>query len=165
MNDSGETVAEGEIKPKPVERRRSKIFEVAEKFNTTNEKPTPKVPPPKKIVLPGINVDDARKEFEKRTTSVSESNSSPKKNSTPDSNVSMDEEQYPLASTVALNKLVESAFRDELPFDTKASSNEIENTEGIAPRVSQIKSFQIIELYFEVRTLIQKNVSFAYFSY
>lgn len=138
-NECEETVSvEGEAKPKPVERRRSsKVYEVAEKFQPPNEKPMPKVPPPKKVILQGINVDDARKEFEKRTASVASGSSSPpKKNSTPDSNVTADDIPFPLASTVALNKLVESAFRDESPFDTKA--NEEESADKVAPKVSVI---------------------------
>jgi len=148
-NECRDTVfSEGEAKPKPVERRRSKVYEVAEKFQAPNDKPVSKVPPPKKVILQGINVDDARKEFEKRTSSVasSGSNSPPKKNSTPDSNVTADEIPFPLASTVALNKLVESAFRDESPFDTKP--NEVESADRIAPKVRhRISSLQPTKSY------------------
>ncbi|XP_020277778.1 uncharacterized protein LOC109851776 isoform X2 [Pseudomyrmex gracilis] len=51
---------------KPVERRRSKIFETAEKFNqlasnTENEKP-------KKIFIPGVNVGGAKRAFERKAS-------------------------------------------------------------------------------------------------
>lgn len=132
---------EAESKPKPVERRRSKVFEVAEKFNTANEKPVAKVPPPKKIILPGISVDGARKEYERRS-SLAGSNSPPKKNSIGDASLP-DDEPFPLASTVALNKLVESAFRDEPIFDKSATSAEAESPgEGdlmkITPKVGVV---------------------------
>ncbi len=99
---------------KPVERRKSKVFEVAEKFNAANEKPT-KMGPPKKIILPGSNVEGARKEFERRSSVTSGSSSPPKKSSTV--TPTSPDEPFPLASTVALNKLVESAFRDEPGFE------------------------------------------------
>lgn len=51
---------------KPVERRRSKIFETAEKFNqlastTESEKP-------KKIFIPGVNVGGAKRAFERKAS-------------------------------------------------------------------------------------------------
>lgn len=51
---------------KPVERRRSKIFETAEKFNqlpstVENEKP-------KKIFIPGVNVGGAKRAFERKAS-------------------------------------------------------------------------------------------------
>jgi len=51
---------------KPVERRRSKIFETAEKFNqlastAENEKP-------KKIFIPGVNVGGAKRAFERKAS-------------------------------------------------------------------------------------------------
>ncbi|XP_070153359.1 uncharacterized protein Nuak1 isoform X1 [Polyergus mexicanus] len=61
---------------KPVERRRSKIFETAEKFNQLastieNEKP-------KKIFIPGVNVGGAKRAFE-RKASLSSITTSPAK--------------------------------------------------------------------------------------
>lgn len=54
---------------KPVERRRSKIFETAEKFNqmtssSENEKP-------KKIFIPGVNVGGAKRAFERKASLTS----------------------------------------------------------------------------------------------
>ncbi|XP_065212655.1 probable serine/threonine-protein kinase nek3 [Planococcus citri] len=73
--------------------------------------------PSKKIVLPGINVDGARKEFERRSSQVGAS--PPKKPSS--AGPSPSDDAFSLASTVALNKLVESAFKDEPPFESIAS--------------------------------------------
>lgn len=105
------------------------MFEVAEKFNAANEKPTTTKktsPPPKKIILPGINVDGARKEFERRSSLVAGSGggsgtTQPKRQPSLSQSTPTDE-SFPLASTVALNKLVESAFKDELPLEGKAST-------------------------------------------
>lgn len=62
---------------KPVERRRSKIFETAEKFNqlastTENEKP-------KKIFIPGVNVGGAKRAFERKASLSSVTTPSPTK--------------------------------------------------------------------------------------
>ncbi|XP_072758056.1 uncharacterized protein Nuak1 isoform X2 [Anoplolepis gracilipes] len=62
---------------KPVERRRSKIFETAEKFNqlastTENEKP-------KKIFIPGVNVGGAKRAFERKASLSSITTPSPTK--------------------------------------------------------------------------------------
>lgn len=129
-------------KSKPVERRRSKVFEAAEKFSAANEKSVGKVPPPKKIILPGISIDGAKKEFERRTSLVgsNESNSPPNKNCISDTNPPEDE-LFPLASTVALNKLVESAFRDEPLVDKLLVPVELDNlVEGnlmkVTPKVN-----------------------------
>lgn len=87
---------------------------MAEKFNGAGAQPNKKSPS-KKIILPGINVDGARKEFERRSSLVGGS-ASPKKPSS--ASPSPPDDAFPLASTVALNKLVESAFKDEQPFDS-----------------------------------------------
>ncbi|KAL6432857.1 hypothetical protein ACFW04_006307 [Cataglyphis niger] len=62
---------------KPVERRRSKIFETAEKFNqlastAENEKP-------KKIFIPGVNVGGAKRAFERKASLSSITTPSPTK--------------------------------------------------------------------------------------
>lgn len=106
-----------EPKPATTERRRSKVFDVAEKFNADSKNSFVKSPS-KKIILPGINVDGARKEFERRS-SLAGSSSPPKKPSS--ASPSPPDDAFPLASTVALNKLVESAFKDEPPFENIAS--------------------------------------------
>lgn len=64
---------------KPVERRRSKIFETAEKFNqlsstADNEKP-------KKIFIPGVNVGGAKRAFERKASLSSVTTPSPTKTS------------------------------------------------------------------------------------
>lgn len=51
---------------KPVERRRSKIFETAEKFNQLAS--TPENEKPKKIFIPGVNVGGAKRAFERKAS-------------------------------------------------------------------------------------------------
>lgn len=51
---------------KPVERRRSKIFETAEKFNQLAA--ATEIEKPKKIFIPGVNVDGAKRVFERKAS-------------------------------------------------------------------------------------------------
>lgn len=56
---------------KSVERRRSKIFETAEKFQsllTNNDSKTSVLEKPKKIFIPGVNVGGFKKEFERKAS-------------------------------------------------------------------------------------------------
>ncbi|KAL3267878.1 hypothetical protein HHI36_007019 [Cryptolaemus montrouzieri] len=65
-----------EVPTKPVERRRSRIFEAAEKFqNMMSPSETPKTPidKPKKIIIPGVSVDGFKKEFERKASLTSSS--------------------------------------------------------------------------------------------
>ncbi|KAL0126497.1 hypothetical protein PUN28_005096 [Cardiocondyla obscurior] len=64
---------------KPVERRRSKIFETAEKFNQLSS--TAENEKPKKIFIPGVNVGGAKRAFE-RKASLSSITTPPPKAST-----------------------------------------------------------------------------------
>lgn len=61
---------------KPMERRKSRIFEAAEKFQNmispTNSKPQV-VEKPKKIVIPGVSVGGFKKEFERKASLTSTS--------------------------------------------------------------------------------------------
>ncbi|XP_050294375.1 uncharacterized protein LOC126734700 isoform X2 [Anthonomus grandis grandis] len=63
-----------ETPTKPVERRKSRIFEAAEKFQNlispTETKPVP-VEKPKKILIPGVSVDGFKKEFERKSSLTS----------------------------------------------------------------------------------------------
>ncbi|XP_044742368.1 probable serine/threonine-protein kinase MARK-C [Chrysoperla carnea] len=66
---------------KPIERRRSKIFETAEKFQnmaSSNDQKTNLPEKPKKIFIPGVNVGGFKQAFERR---ASLTNSSPVKTS------------------------------------------------------------------------------------
>lgn len=72
-------VVEGSTKP--VERRKSKIFETAEKFMTNDQK-SPTQDKPKKVYIPGVKVSDFAKAFERRSsipTTVPLKSSPPKK--------------------------------------------------------------------------------------
>ncbi|CAH1154094.1 unnamed protein product [Phaedon cochleariae] len=67
---------EAEPPSKPIERRKSKIFEAAEKFQSmiTPTEPKPKaIEKPKKIVIPGVSVDGFKKEFERKASLTSTS--------------------------------------------------------------------------------------------
>lgn len=65
------TESVSEAPPKPVERRKSRIFEAAEKFQNlispAESKPmlTEK---PKKVIIPGVSVDGFKKEFERKAS-------------------------------------------------------------------------------------------------
>lgn len=63
-----------ETPSKPVERRKSRIFEAAEKFQNmispTEAKSSP-VEKPKKILIPGVSVDGFKKEFERKASLTS----------------------------------------------------------------------------------------------
>lgn len=88
LTDKNETVKPKEPSPepepkekepeptKPMERRKSRIFEAAEKFQNmispTDTKPSP-VEKPKKIVIPGVSVDGFKKEFERKASLTSTS--------------------------------------------------------------------------------------------
>ncbi|RZC42740.1 hypothetical protein BDFB_000330 [Asbolus verrucosus] len=65
-----------EAPTKPIERRKSRIFEAAEKFQNmitpTETKPIP-IEKPKKIVIPGVSVDGFKKEFERKASLTSTS--------------------------------------------------------------------------------------------
>jgi serine/threonine protein kinase len=65
-----------EAPTKPIERRKSRIFEAAEKFQNmitpTESKPI-NIEKPKKIVIPGVSVDGFKKEFERKASLTSTS--------------------------------------------------------------------------------------------
>ncbi|KAK5644508.1 hypothetical protein RI129_005808 [Pyrocoelia pectoralis] len=80
--DDVKTEAE-EMQPinKPVERRRSRIFETAEKFQnmiSANESKVP-IDKPKKIIIPGVSVGGYKKEFERKASLTSNNIGLPKK--------------------------------------------------------------------------------------
>lgn len=64
---------------KPVERRRSKIFETAEKFNQLAS--TAESEKPKKIFIPGVNVGGAKRAFERKASLSSITSPPPAKTS------------------------------------------------------------------------------------
>ncbi|XP_066997071.2 uncharacterized protein Nuak [Anabrus simplex] len=57
---------------RPMERRRSKIFETAEKFNNllsgSSEPKSPTTEKPKKVFIPGVKVSDAKRAFERKSS-------------------------------------------------------------------------------------------------
>jgi hypothetical protein len=69
---------------KPVERRRSKIFENADKFNIFlggSDLKSPTTEKPKKVFIPGVKVSDYKQAFERRSSLSSASLPTPVKNS------------------------------------------------------------------------------------
>ncbi|RZF32011.1 hypothetical protein LSTR_LSTR007089 [Laodelphax striatellus] len=108
-------------KPKPsMERRKSKIFETAEKFCQLQQESSVK-PPPKKVFLPGVKVSDAKKAYERKSSLATSRDSvvrpASRRNSAAESlsrrgsvaDCGDFDRKFSLASTVALNKLVEDA--------------------------------------------------------
>lgn len=62
---------EPESPSKPVERRKSRIFEAAEKFQNMMTPPESKpmlTEKPKKVIIPGVSVDGFKKEFERKAS-------------------------------------------------------------------------------------------------
>lgn len=126
-----------EEKPtKPMERRKSKIFETAEKFNKISTPDTQPKPQPKKMILPGVKVSDAKKAYERRSSLASSTSlirgSSSRRSLSGESNASSppaDEAKFSLASSVALNKLVEDVERLSKLEDEK--EKEIEKQKSV----------------------------------
>ncbi|KAK6638464.1 hypothetical protein RUM43_006731 [Polyplax serrata] len=65
--DERESTPKPEGLSKPVERRKSKIFETAEKFMTNDQK-SPSQEKPKKVYIPGVKVSDFAKAFERKSS-------------------------------------------------------------------------------------------------
>lgn len=113
---------------KPVERRKSKIFETAEKFNNIGE-PTKSVQ--KKVIIPGVKVSDAKKAYERRSSLASSGSiiqgSASRKSVSGESNLTTPEadEKFSLASSVNLNKLVESVEKMS-EFEDKQSTKAVD---------------------------------------
>ncbi|XP_046667176.1 NUAK family SNF1-like kinase 1 isoform X2 [Homalodisca vitripennis] len=121
-----------EEKPtKPMERRKSKIFETAEKFNKIGTAEAQPKPQPKKMVLPGVKVSDAKKAYERRSSLASSTNfirgSASRKSLSGESSLSppaVEDAKFSLASSVALNKLVENVERLSKMEDEKEKEKE-----------------------------------------
>ncbi|XP_018577044.1 uncharacterized protein LOC108915487 [Anoplophora glabripennis] len=67
---------EAETPTKPIERRKSRIFEAAEKFQNMMAPPESKpmlIEKPKKVIIPGVSVDGYKKEFERKASLTSTS--------------------------------------------------------------------------------------------
>lgn len=87
-----------ETPTKPVERRRSKIFETAEKFQnmiSSSESKSAVPEKPKKIVIPGVSVGGFKKEFERKASLTS---TSPPKTKSPLAKKASQEEEQKEAS-------------------------------------------------------------------
>lgn len=125
--DAKETIS------KPVERRKSKIFETAEKFNNIVE---PAKPVQKKVIIPGVKVSDAKKAYERKSSLASSGSivrgSPSRKSVSGESNLTSPEaeERFSLASSVNLNKLVESVERMS-EFEDKAVDGDTNNNVNI----------------------------------
>nr|CAH7752530.1 unnamed protein product [Callosobruchus chinensis] len=90
--------AEVEAPAKPVERRKSRIFEAAEKFQSmlspTESKPMlTEKEKPKKVIIPGVSVDGFKKEFERKASITSASPPKLKTAKSVDENKSVDQQQ------------------------------------------------------------------------
>ncbi|KAJ8985016.1 hypothetical protein NQ317_016927 [Molorchus minor] len=88
--ENGVEEKEVESPAKPIERRKSRIFEAAEKFQNMIAPAEPRpmlTEKPKKVIIPGVSVDGFKKEFERKASLTSTSSpkltgSLSKKNST-----------------------------------------------------------------------------------
>lgn len=87
---------------KHVERRRSKIFENADKFNIFLSGSDPKSPTtekPKKVFIPGVKVSDYKQAFERRSSLSSTSLPVPVKNSSSKKAVEQNSKNIPTKSS------------------------------------------------------------------
>lgn len=74
--EEAEVKEEAEPPSKPIERRKSRIFEAAEKFQNMMAPPEAKpmlTEKPKKVIIPGVSVDGYKKEFERKASLTSTS--------------------------------------------------------------------------------------------
>jgi len=91
---------------KNVERRRSKIFETAEKFNMFLSGSDPKSPTtekPKKVFIPGVKVSDYKQAFERRSSLSSTSLPVPVKNSSSKKAVEQNSKNIPTKNSSSDN--------------------------------------------------------------
>nr|CAI5852837.1 unnamed protein product [Callosobruchus analis] len=93
-----EADVEAPVPAKPVERRKSRIFEAAEKFQSmlspTESKPMlTEKEKPKKVIIPGVSVDGFKKEFERKASITSASPPKLKTAKSVDENKSVDKQQ------------------------------------------------------------------------
>jgi len=91
---------------KNVERRRSKIFETAEKFNMFLSGSDPKSPTtekPKKVFIPGVKVSDYKQAFERRSSLSSTSLPVPVKNSSSKKAVEQNSKNIPTKNSPSDN--------------------------------------------------------------
>ncbi|XP_075236599.1 nuak family kinase 1 [Lycorma delicatula] len=140
--DEDEKIIDEDKPSKPIERRKSKIFETAEKFNNIQNQQEIVKPPPKKVFLPGVKVSDAKKAYERKSSLASSSSFVKpgllRRNSStePTSPNSEFDRKFSLASTVALNKLVEDVeklSKEEDEKEKKIITEKKEDTEIEVP--------------------------------
>ncbi|XP_069703299.1 uncharacterized protein Nuak isoform X1 [Periplaneta americana] len=92
---------------KPVERRRSKIFENADKFNiflSGSEPKSPTAEKPKKVFIPGVKVSDYKQAFERRSSLTSVPLPSPVKSSISKKSVEPSTKSVPSKSSTTDNE-------------------------------------------------------------
>lgn len=125
-----------ETPTKPIERRRSKIFETAEKFQnliTSSESKSAVPEKSKKIVIPGVSVGGFKKEFERKASLTS--TSPPKVKGPLAKKISLEEEQKEAAKEEPQSK-DESVVVEE----TCEKPEEQERTEKVKNAVNIISS-------------------------
>lgn len=115
---------------KPMERRRSKIFETAEKFNnmSTSEPKSPTSEKPKKVFIPGVKVSDAKRAFERKSSSAA---SVPGVVKTSGSKKSLDVKGEEIARAVPNESMSEanlSYSAIEQPISNNLTSSEVNKT-------------------------------------
>ncbi|XP_074036332.1 nuak family kinase 1 isoform X1 [Leptinotarsa decemlineata] len=117
LEEVKEKESEPEPPSKPIERRKSRIFEAAEKFQNMISPTEPKpasMEKPKKIVIPGVSVGGFKKEFERKASLTS--TSPPKLKSTLSKRIVPEkkpEEKEPVEQTVVKESELESIKNEE----------------------------------------------------
>ncbi|XP_021925658.1 uncharacterized protein LOC110832713 isoform X2 [Zootermopsis nevadensis] len=133
-NDKSSGAEELATPTKPVERRRSKIFENADKFNIFLGGSDPKSPTtekPKKVFIPGVKVSDYKQAFERRSSLSSTSLPTPVKNSTSKKAVEQNSKIIPTKSLSCDNGNVD-ASRAVKDVERNSNNTDLTTTSGFS---------------------------------
>ncbi|KAJ4439660.1 hypothetical protein ANN_07788 [Periplaneta americana] len=141
---------------KPVERRRSKIFENADKFNiflSGSEPKSPTAEKPKKVFIPGVKVSDYKQAFERRSSltsvplpspvksSISKKSVEPSTKSVPSKSSTTDNETADVPKTIKSNVELSSDVTNSITESSSSLPKQSENNkkeEKISTELSPI---------------------------
>jgi hypothetical protein len=156
-NDKSSGAEEVSVPTKHVERRRSKIFENADKFSIFLSGSDPKSPAtekPKKVFIPGVKVSDYKQAFERRSSLSSTSLPVPVKNSSSKKAVEQNSKNIPTKSSSCDSGNIEtSTSLKEVERSSDAPElipefglNEKKQSEG-SPSLKQVGTFPELSAY------------------
>jgi len=141
---------------KPTERRKSKIFETAEKFMGSDSK-SPTAEKPKKVFIPGVKVSDFAKAFE-RKSSIGPSNSSVKASSSRKSVPKEDSPARKEQTPVEEKKEVASSEEQGQPTSSSAGKPESPPSTANDEKINKARTVIASALVDEERKKIKKQI-------